>query len=207
MQKQEILVSSHSTATPEPQTEVLDVILHRRSQRAYSEREVTPHQLETMLEAARWAASSYGEQPWRFIVGTKGDRENYEKLMSSLMEVNQIWAGNAPVLLLTLAKKTFSHNGSQNSYALHDTGMALANLMLQAQSMGLTAHPMGGFDRAKARAAFNVSDDYELGAAVAIGYPGDPEALSEGFRKAELAPRTRKPLAELVLAGPPEFVQ
>src|SRR5438876_1035644 len=120
----------------------LDVIRRRWSPRAFSERPVSSQDLALLLEAARWAASSSNEQPWRFIVARKSDPETHRKLFESLVEANQAWARNAPLLLLTIAKRTFTSNGSPNRHALHDTGMALANLMLQAVSMGIYAHAM-----------------------------------------------------------------
>ena len=122
-------------------------------------------------------------------------------MLGCLVEANQSWAISAPVLLITVARKNFSHNEKPNFYAVHDTGMALANLMLQATSMGMYAHAMGGFDRDKTRATYGIPDDYELGAAVAIGYLGDPATLSEKAMKSEIAPRARKPLNEIVFEG------
>ena len=180
---------------------VHELIARRWSPRAFSEREVTSEQLVSLLEAARWAASCYNEQPWRFIVARKSDPETYEKLLGSLIEVNQLWARSAPVLILSLAKKTFTHNGTPNLYALHDAGMSFSNLALQATALGLSVHFMAGFNRAAARTAFQIPDDYELGAVAAIGYAGDPGTLPERFKQAELAPRSRKPLADLVYAG------
>lgn len=181
----------------------VDALIGKRwSARAFADREVTPAQVASLLEAARWAPSAYNEQPWRFIVASKSDPETYRKALGTLMELNQAWAHNAPVLILTLAKKTFTHNGTPNSYALHDTGMASENLALQAAAMGLTVHFMAGFDKAAARAAFQIPDDYEPATAVAAGYPGDPETLTnERLRHMEAAPRARKPLADLVYAG------
>jgi len=183
------------------QQPVHELIATRWSPRAFSGREVTAEQIVALLEAARWAPSSYNEQPWRFIVARKSDKEDYAKLLGSLMELNQLWARQAPVLLLTLAKKTYTQTGAPNSYALHDAGIALGHLAVQATAMGLSLHIMGGFDRAAARQAFAIPDDYELGAAVAIGYAGAPDTLPERFQTAETAPRSRRPLAELVLAG------
>ena len=178
-----------------------DLIRRRWSPRAFADRPIPAGDLRTLLNAARWAASSFNEQPWRFIVATQAEPEAYGKLLGSLVEANQRWAKNAPVLMLTAGKRTFSHNGSPNPYALHDAGMALANLMFQATAMGLAVHAMGGFDRAKARAAFGIPEDYELGAAVAIGYPGNPADLPEALRSVETAPRSRKPLSELAYSG------
>jgi nitroreductase len=184
--------------TQEP---VQELIGKRWSPRAFSSREVTPEQVASLLEAARWAPSAYNEQPWRFIVASKSDPETYDKLLGSLLELNQLWARNAPILILILARKTFTHNGTPNLYALHDAGMAAANLALEATALGLNVHFMAGFNHAVAREAFQIPGDYELGTVVAVGYTGDPETLPEKFRQAELAPRTRKPLAELVYAG------
>ena len=108
----------------------LDVIRRRWSPRAFSERPVSSQDLALLLEAARWAASSANEQPWRFIIARKSDPDTYQKLLETLVEGNQIWARNAPLLLLTVAKRTFTSNGNPNRVALHDTGIALAHLML-----------------------------------------------------------------------------
>jgi nitroreductase len=178
-----------------------ELIGKRWSPRAFSDREVSPEQLVSLLEAARWSPSSFNEQPWRFIVGRKSDPETYAKLLGSLIEFNQLWARSAPILILTIAKKTFSHNGTPNLYALHDAGMALNNLALQATALGLSAHFMAGFNHSIARTAFQISDDYALGAAGAIGYAGDPHTLPANLREMEVSPRTRKPLEELIYAG------
>jgi nitroreductase len=177
------------------------LIRARWSPRSFSDREVSPEDLRTLFEAARWAASSYNEQPWRFLVATKSDPEAYQKMFSVLVEFNQGWARTAPVLILTIARKNFSRNGKPNHHALHDTGAALANLMLQATAMGLYAHGMAGFDHARARAVLNIPDDYELGAAVAVGYPAPADQLSEPYREPETAPRQRKPLDQLVFGA------
>lgn len=178
--------------------DVHELIRRRFSPRAFSGQAVTADQVRVLLDAARWSASCFNEQPWRFILTTKADPVAYDKMLSVLVERNQLWAKNAQVLMLTVAKTTFSHSGQPNRYGLHDTGMALTTLMLQATSMGLYAHAMAGFDRDKARVAFRIPEDYEPGAAVAIGYPGNPEALAPEFRAIEMAPRQRKPLDEIV---------
>ena len=187
---------ANKIATADERT--LDVIRQRWSPRAFSGRAVTTDDLIPLFDAARWAASCFGEEPWRFIVATKADPAQHETMLGCLAEANQAWAKDAPVLLLTVARKNFTHNNRPNFYALHDTGMALANLMLQAVSMGFYAHAMGGFDRERARVAYAIPDDYELGAAVAIGYLGDLSTLPEKAVKTELAARSRKPLSEIV---------
>jgi nitroreductase len=144
------------------------------------------------LEAGRWAASSYNEQPWRFIVARKGDGEIYERMLKLLMPANQQWAQDASVLIITAAKKHFSHSGAANYYAMHDAGQALANMMLQATALGIHAHAMGGFDHNAAREILHIPDEYEVGAAVAFGYLGSKPASSE---------RSRKPLSEIAFNG------
>ena len=176
---------------------VLEVIRHRWSPRAFLDKPVPKETLRALLEAARWAASSFNEQPWRFLVATKDNPADFDKMLSVLLPRNQEWAKAAPVLLLTLGKKNFSHNNTPNRYALHDAGAALAMLAIQAAGMGLQVHGMGGFDHDKARTVLKIPHDYELGAAVALGYPGPAEMVPEAFRAAELAPRTRKPLSEV----------
>jgi nitroreductase len=175
------------------------VISHRWSPRAFADKPVTTEDLTKIFDAARWAASSYNEQPWRFVVGRKGDA-TYQKIFDSLIEFNQGWAKSAPVLVLSTAKKTFSHNGAPNGYGIHDTGAATATLTLQATALGLHSHGMAGFDKDKARAAFNIPEDFEIGAVTALGYLGDPETLPEGLKAQETSPRTRKPLEEVVFS-------
>lgn len=180
---------------------VHELISARWSPRSFSDREVSPDALKTLFEAAHWAASSYNEQPWRFLVATKSDPAAYQKLLSILVEFNQGWAKTAPVLFIMAAKKTFSQNGTPNRFALHDAGQALAHLFLQATALGLHAHGMAGVDEQKARAELHIPDDYEVGAAVALGYLGRPEDLPEQYRAGETAPRQRKPISEIVFGA------
>ncbi|HEY7304728.1 MAG TPA: nitroreductase family protein [Bryobacteraceae bacterium] len=181
---------------------VHELIRTRWSPRSFSERPISNEDLRTILEAARWAASSFNEQPWRFLIARKSDGEVYDRMLSLLVPRNQEWAKTAPVLMIMAAKRTFSHNGSPNSYALHDTGAALAHFMLQAHALGLYAHGMAGFDRARAREVLGIPDDYDLGAAVALGYLDTPDKLTnEQQRQAEVAKRVRRPLHELAFGG------
>lgn len=180
---------------------VHELIRARWSPRAFSSREVSPEDLKTVLDAAHWAASSNNEQPWRFLVASKSDPAAYDRILHLLVPGNQSWAKTAPVLIIMAAKRTFSHNGSPNYYALHDAGQALAYLFLQATALGLHAHGMAGFDRDRARTELGIPDDYELGAAVALGYLGSPDQLNEKQQKNELAARQRKPLNEIVFGA------
>jgi nitroreductase len=193
---EEIEKLKHAPAIPG----VIEDILKRWSPRAYSDKPVSPESLKEVFEAARWAASSFNEQPWRFLVGHKGD-ETYKKIFDNLVEFNQGWAKSAPVLILSVAKKTFAHNGSPNRCGLHDTGAATAYLALQATALGFHTHSMAGFDPAKILQAFNIPDDFEAGSVTALGYLGDPAMLPEQMRQMETAPRQRKPLSEIVFSG------
>jgi nitroreductase len=180
---------------------VHDLIRARWSPRAFSEREVSDADLKTIFEAARWAASSYNEQPWRFLVARKSDRAAYDKILNILVPFNQMWAISAPVLFIMAAKRTFSHDHAPNLYGVHDSGAALAQAFLQATALGLHAHGMAGFDRDRARTELGIPDDYDLGAAVALGYLGSPDQLPAQLRETELTPRTRKPLNEIVFGA------
>lgn len=180
---------------------ILPVILHRWSPRSFADRDVSPADLKTIFEAVRWAASSYNEQPWRYFVGTRGS-ETYQKILQSLGEFNQAWARSAPVLILNVAKTTFSHNNSPNPVALYDLGASAATMCYQATALGLYTHQMAGYDRDVARKLFNVPEDYIFGAAAAMGYLGEPSALpNEQLIAQETAPRQRKPLSEFVLSA------
>jgi nitroreductase len=181
---------------------VLPAILHRWSGRAFADREVSSEVLEKLFEAARWAASAFNEQPWRFLVGTQGTA-TYEKILATLSGFNREWAGNAPVLILGVASSRFAHNGKENTYALYDLGAAAAALTLQADSMGLRTHTMAGFDHDAARVAFEIPAEFHLGAVIAAGYQGDPSQLTqERLLELETSPRTRKPLHEIMFSPP-----
>jgi nitroreductase len=176
---------------------VEDLILKRWSPRSFADKPVSTEDLTKIFTAASWAASSYNEQPWRFFVGKKGDA-TYAKILDSLIEFNQGWAKTAPVLILSVGKKTFTQNDQPNAYALHDTGAASANLVLQAIALGLHTHGMGGFDKDKVRASLEIPEAFEIGAVWALGYLGDPAALPAPLKEMELAPRQRNPLSAFV---------
>src|SRR5580658_5915939 len=147
-----------------------EVIRTRWSPREFLARPVEPEKLRSLFEAARWAASCFNEQPWRFILATRDQPEQFQKVLGLLMERNQQWAKTAYALGFSTGKKTFTHNGAPDRFGLHDTGAATANLATEATALGLRAHFMGGFDAQRAREEFHVPDDFEIGAAFAIGY-------------------------------------
>ena len=180
---------------------VLPILHQRWSPRSFANRDVAPADLAKVFEAARWAASSYNEQPWRYLVGTRGS-EAYKKIFNSLGEFNQAWAKTAPVLILGTARTRFSHNNTPNRVALYDLGAASSYLTLQAAVLGLSTHQMAGFDADAARKAFEIPEVYEIGAVIALGYQGEPAALpNEQFVAQEVAPRARKPLKEFVFSA------
>lgn len=179
---------------------VMPAFFHRWSPRSFADREVSPATLAKVFEAARWAASSYNEQPWRFFVGMRGSR-TWQKIFEALGESNQTWAKAAPVLMVNAAHTKFSRNGTPNRVALYDLGAAASYMTLQASALGLAAHQMAGFDTEKARRSLGIPEDYVMGAAIALGYQGEPAALpTEKLVQQEIAPRSRKALEEFVLA-------
>ncbi|HEY8355202.1 MAG TPA: nitroreductase family protein [Methylophilaceae bacterium] len=178
-------------------------IAARWSGRAYdASRVVTREQVIALLEAARWAPSCYGDQPWRFIVWDRNtDATAWQQAFECLVPGNQAWAKDAPVLLLVAADSLFNHNGKENRWAQYDTGAAAENLCLQAASMGLMAHQMAGFDPDRARAVSGVPERYALMAMITVGYPADIATLSGEALERETSVRTRRPLGELFFNG------
>ena len=154
-----------------------------------------------MLEAARWASSCFNEQPWRYIVVTKDQPEEYQRMLDCLVEGNQIWVKTAPVLMISVASLHFTHNGKPNREALHDVGAASAMLTIQAMAEGLYVHQMAGYHRDKVRETYGIPVEFEPAAAIALGYPGDPAVLPEAIQQRTKAPRVRKPMGEFTFAG------
>ncbi len=178
-----------------------DLIKRRWSPRAFSDRPVEPDTLRSLLEAARWAPSSNNEQPWNFIVATKDNQTEFSQLLSCLVEGNSLWAQHAPVLMVSVARMSFEDDGKPNRHAFHDVGQAVANLIVQATALGLAVHQMAGFHPDKVRELYGVPKEFEPVAAIALGYPGDPQSLPDKLRTRELAPRERKHIAKFVFTG------
>jgi len=179
------------------------LIAQRWSPRAFDgTKPVDEKTLLALLEAARWAPSCFGDEPWRFVVCNRSEDETaWKKMLNCLAEKNRLWAQHAPVLMLVASIPAFSHNNSSNRWSQYDTGAASENVCLQAASMGLNAHQMGGFDVEQARVAFGVPDEVELMAVIAVGYHGATDVLHEDFQKMESAARERKPLGDSFFAG------
>jgi nitroreductase len=176
----------------------LDLIKKRKSPVAFSEQEVTKDQLEQLFEAARWAASCFNEQPWRFVVATTKQQEHYKNELNGINAHNQKWAQNAPVLMLSFAKKTFDMNGSTNRHSWHDLGLAVGNMSAQATAMGLYLHQMAGIVRENILDDFDIPEDYEVVSAIALGYKLDLEDVPEELKARENKERSRKTLNEFV---------
>ena len=181
-----------------PDHPIQELLGKRWSPYAFAEREVSEDDLRSLFEAARWAASSYNEQPWRYIVASKASPAEFERLLSCLVEGNQVWARAAPVLALGCTSLYFALNNKPNAAAVHDLGLASANLTLEATARGLFVHQMIGILPEKAREVYRIPDGVHPLTGIAIGYAADPKGLPEQLRQRDTAPRRRKPLAEFV---------
>jgi nitroreductase len=185
------------------QTPIHELLERRWSPRAYDKsKAVSRAQVLALLEAARWAPSCNGDEPWRYLLWNRADDEaGWQKAFDVLSEGNKKWCANVPLLMLSCAGSVFGHSGKPNRHGQHDTGMASLSLSLQAVALGLIVHQMGGFDSDKARAAFSIPAEYTPMAMIAVGYQADPSVLPDDIKAKELAPRTRKPIAECFFAG------
>lgn len=179
---------------------IIDIIRDRWSPRAFTDKAVSKEHLVSLFEAARWTASCNNSQPWRFIVATKENKAEYDRLLSCFNDRNQSWAITAPVIMITCADKNLP-NGNPSDYGYYDTGAAVAQLTAQASSLGLVLHQAQGILFDKVRAEYGVPDDFDICTGVAIGYQGEADVLPDDYAKREVLPRDRKPLDELVFTG------
>lgn len=192
-------MENHITDTSQDLAQLqLDLIKKRKSTVAFSDQDVNKAQLEKIFEATRWAASCFNEQPWRFIVAQKSQEGLFEKVLNGINEHNQVWAKNAPVLMLTFAKKTFAKNEKPNMHYMHDLGLAVGNMSAQATAMSLYLHQMAGIVRENIQKDFDIPEDYEIVSGIALGYKLDIENVPEEFKLRETKERTRKSLNEIV---------
>ncbi|MBI1194560.1 MAG: nitroreductase [Gammaproteobacteria bacterium] len=185
-----------------PQATIEPFIADRWSPRAFAaDRPVEGDKLIACFEAARWAPSCFGDEPWRFIVCDRvRDPATWQQLLDCLTPRNREWACNAPVLMMVCAATLF-RNGKPNRWGQYDTGQAAVSLCLQAGVLGLATHQMGGFDGDAVRKAFSIPDEFTPMAALALGYQADPDILDEGFRETETAERRRQPMEEAFFFG------
>ncbi len=179
-------------------TGIINELLEKRySPLSFDQKAVEEVKIMRLFEAARWAPSSRNEQPWRFIYATRNNKEAFQNMFDCLFEGNKIWAKNVPLLILSVAKSVSSFNGKPNPYALHDTGMAVGNMLVQATDMGLVVHQMGGYDKEMARKNLCIPEEYEPVAMIAVGYLGKTDDLPEDLKKREKAERKRMQLDEI----------
>jgi nitroreductase len=177
-----------------------NLFLDRWSPRAMSGEAVSQEELMVLFEAARWAPSSYNNQPWRFLYAHR-ETEHWQTFFDLLVEFNQSWAKNAGVLVLFISKNTFDMNGERSVTHSFDTGAAWENLALQGWSSGLVVHGMQGFDFERARTTLNIPKGFQVEAMAAVGKPGDISALPEGLKEREL-PGDRRKLEQTICEGP-----
>lgn len=192
-------MSTHKHAAPDHP--IHELIARRWSPYAFADRPVSDDDLRSLFEAARWAASSYNEQPWSYIVATKADAAGFEQILSCLVEGNRAWAQAAPVLALGCTSLNFVRNGKPNAAAIHDLGLASATLTFEATARGLFVHQMIGILPDKAREVYRIPDGVQPLTGLAIGYAADPSALPEAYRQRDLAPRQRKAQGEFVFGS------
>jgi nitroreductase len=180
---------------------ILQVLAERWSPYGFEDRPVSEADLRSLFEAARWAASSYNEQPWNYLVATRENPQEFRRLLSCLVEANQAWAKAAPVLVLGIVRLQFAKNNKDNRAAVHDLGLAAGNLVAEATARGLSVHQMIGILPDKAREIYQIPEHFEAWTAMAIGYKADPAKLPDALKERDLAPRQRKPLSEFVFTG------
>jgi len=179
---------------------VIEEIKKRWSPRAFdTSKSLTRDNIHTLLEAASWAPSAMNEQPWRYVVALKEETQKFNAVVDCLFEGNTIWAKHASALVVSFARLNYSATGKTNSAALHDVGMANQNMLLQAASMGIYTHVMGGFDKEKTKHIFKTEPDMQPVVIIALGFLGNPDDLPEPLKVREIAARSRKSIAEIVL--------
>lgn len=176
-----------------------ELFLRRWSPRAMSGEPLRTEDLMRLLEAARWAPSTYNEQEWRFLYSVRDD-EHWQAYQGLLVEANQVWCDQAAALFVVVSHRVFARNGKPNPVHTLDTGAAFENFCLQGAAMGLVVHGMAGFDRDRARETLEVPDDYAVEVMIAVGHPGDPAQLPEELQSRE-TPTGRHPVSEISAQG------
>jgi nitroreductase len=180
---------------------VLPAIADRWSPYRFNDQIVEDDKILTCLEAARWAASSYNDQPWSWIIARRQDAAAFSTMIGCLLEANQVWANHAGVLMISVMRNTFGYNQKPNRVALHDLGAAATHMALQATTLGLQIHQMAGLNLSQSRQTYGIPDGHEPQTAIAIGYPDltapqGAEAIE--LQNRQSGPRMRRPLHELV---------
>jgi nitroreductase len=182
-----------------PTFKINQIILNRWSPRSMTGEELDEDTIMSLFEAARWAPSSFNNQPWRFIYA-KRNTKYWDKLFVLLAEPNKVWAKDAALLVVVLSNKNFEYNGKFSITHQYDAGAAWENLALEASTRGLVAHGMQGFDYEKTRENLEIPEDFDVMAMIAIGKRGPKENLPPNLQEKE-NPTDRKPLNEIVMEG------
>ncbi len=178
---------------------ILPILLSRFSSRAFSEERLTEDELMALFEAARWAPSSYNNQPWRFVYVRRGEKE-WDTLFNVLIDFNKSWCSKADTLVAVISRNEFEHNNKPAHTSHFDTGAAWMSLALEAHARNIVAHGMEGFDYDALKRNLQIPDSFTVEAMIAIGKQGNKEELSEELKKREV-PSTRKPLTEIIAKG------
>ena len=177
---------------------ILEIIQERWSPYSFSPAPVEDFKLKAMFEAAGYAPSCNNEQPWLFVITTREDETVFDDFIGFMADGNKIWAKNAFAIVISMARIRFSHSGKPNRWAFHDTGMAVSNLLLQALALDVYVHQMGGYSVEKVKEYFNLGDDIEPIAMMAVGYLGDGSSLTPELLKRDEVRRPRKSITEFV---------
>lgn len=178
-----------------------ELITSRWSPRAFDASAISDDEILTLLEAARWSASCFNDQPWRFIYANRADKSAFKVALDGLLDGNKVWAKQASAIIITLVKKNFKHNDKPNRHAQHDLGLAIGNLTVQATSMGWYVHQMAGINVAEIRETYNIPEEYDVMSAIAVGKKGNKEDLPEQLASKEYLPQQRIPLEDLIWKG------
>jgi nitroreductase len=177
---------------------VIELIKKRWSARSFSAKEIAKNDLMTILEAGSWAFSSMNAQPWRVLVARRGE-EDFQRILDCLLPGNTPWAQHAAAFIVSICRTTLERDGSLNAAAEHDLGAFNATLVLQARSMDIFCHPMGGINPKKLKEEFNLGDEFKPLVVIAVGYQDEPGKLEEPFLTREITPRARKAPEEFIL--------
>lgn len=178
---------------------VFELLEKRFSPVIFSDKEVEDDKLFRLFEAARWAPSSFNDQPWNFIYGRKGKDQVYNTLFDLLMESNQVWAKYAPVLMLSVANMISPTTQKENRFAFHDTGMAMGNMLVQATSMNIYIHQMGGYSKKDAVDKLNIPQTHAPVAMIALGYRAGVKGFPDDLIKRDQKERTRRQIKDFAI--------
>jgi len=178
---------------------VFESIQKRWSPYRFEARPVEDEKITSLLEAARWAASSFNDQPWSWVIARRQETAAFETMLGCLAEANRAWAGRAGVLMITVTRSCFRYNNQPNRVALHDLGQAAAHMALQATTLDLQIHQMAGLNRSAARQQYEIPETHEPQTAIAIGYPDLSDPVTEEdkeYHGRETGARNRLSLGE-----------